>query len=183
MTARLRAPGSIEAFLEVGCAFGQVIRQLIHDGVPSERLYGTDLQAGFLDMGYDLFRDRDPSKSKATFIAGDMLKDDDVELDQLTGKIDVIYAQYFFHLFEREDQLKAAKRMVRFLNPRNPNVLIFGRNGGPKVDGWEKYVLDAQAWREMWHEVGEATGMSLWAEMDMESGEDWIKVRFSVCRM
>ncbi|KAK0652636.1 hypothetical protein B0T16DRAFT_505222 [Cercophora newfieldiana] len=182
VTTRLQSPEAAETFLDVGCSFGQVIRQLIHAGVPSERLYGTDLRPGFLDLGYDLFRDRDPEKSKATFIAGDMLRDDDAELDRLTGKIDIIYAQYFFHLFEREDQLKAAKRMVRFLRPGNPNVVIFGRNGGPKVDGWEKYVLDANAWRQLWDEVGEATGTSWRTEMEMESGDDWIKATFAVYR-
>lgn len=182
IAARFRAPDSTETFLDIGCAFGQVIRQLIYDGVPSERLYGTDLQAGFLDLGYDLFRDRDPGKSKATYIAGDMLKEEETELDKLNGKIDVIYAQYFFHLFERDDQVKAAKRMVRFLRPGNRDVLIFGRNGGLKIEGWEKYVLGAETWQKMWNEVGEATGTSWRTELDLESGDDWIKVRFAVRR-
>jgi len=34
------------------------------------------------------------------FVTGDMLGDN-VILDELRGKIDVIYVQYFFHLFER----------------------------------------------------------------------------------
>ncbi|KAK4450332.1 hypothetical protein QBC34DRAFT_484552 [Podospora aff. communis PSN243] len=183
ITTRLLAPGSTETFLDVGCCFGQVIRQLIHAGVPSERLYGTDLQPRFLELGYDLFCDGDLEKSRATYVAGDMLADeDDAALDGLQGKIDIVYAASFFHLFEPGDQLKAAKRVVGFLRSGNPDVVIFGRNGGPKVEGWEKYVLDAKQWRRLWEEVGEATGTRWRTEMETEEGDDWIKVRFAVYR-
>ncbi|KAK0619515.1 hypothetical protein B0T14DRAFT_537291 [Immersiella caudata] len=171
VVSRLRAPESAETFLDVGCCFGQVIRQLIFDG------------PGFLDLGYDLFRDRSEEKSRATYIAGDMLREDDAPLDELTGKIDIIYAAFFFHLFEREGQLKAAKRMVRFLRAGNPDVMIFGRNGGPKVEGWEKYVLNEEEWGKLWDEVGEATGTKWRTEMEREEGDDWIKVRFCCLRI
>ncbi|KAB5515119.1 hypothetical protein GE09DRAFT_1160989 [Coniochaeta sp. 2T2.1] len=75
VVARLTASGSMETFLDVGCAFGTVVRQLIAEGVPSERLFGTDLQPRFLELGHELFRDQE--SSSATFVAGDMLKEDD----------------------------------------------------------------------------------------------------------
>jgi ubiquinone/menaquinone biosynthesis C-methylase UbiE len=180
---RLKAPRSTETFLDVGCCLGHVVRQLIAEGVSSERLYGTDLQPRFLDLGYELFRDRDRIKNRATFVAGDMLQENDVRLEKLTGKVDIIYASAFFHLFEREDQIKAAKRMVRFLRPENPRAMIFGRNEGPKIVGWEKYVLDAESWQRMWDEVGEATRTCWRTEMDVESSNEWIKVRFGVYRV
>jgi hypothetical protein len=111
-----------------------------------------------------------------------MLREDDAALDEVNAKIDIIYAAFFFHLFEREDQLKAAKRMVGFLRPGNPDVMIFGRNGGPKIAGWEKYVLDAERWRRLWDEVGKTTGTRWRTEMDTEEGDDWIKARFAVYR-
>lgn len=165
----------------MGCAFGTVVRQLIAEGVPSERLFGTDLQPRFLELGHQLFGDRE--NTSATFVAGDMLKEDDTRLDVLNGRIDIIYASAFFHLFEREDQSKAAKRMVRFLNPQNSKAMIFGLNGGPKVEGWEKYVLDADSWQGMWDCVGEATGTTWRTEMEIiESNENRIRVRFAVYR-
>ncbi|KAK3315548.1 S-adenosyl-L-methionine-dependent methyltransferase, partial [Apodospora peruviana] len=180
VAARLKAPGSTETFLDVGCCLGSLVRQLISDGVcRSDRLYGTDLQQRFLDLGYELFRDNDAS-NKATFVAGDMLDENDERLDVLTGKIDIIHAAAFFHLFEREGQVKAARRMVRFLRPGNPNAMIFGQDGGPKVEGWEKYVLDAESWRSMWEEAGGATGMSFRTETDVSSSDDWIRVQFAV---
>lgn len=141
------------------------------------------MQPRSLDLGYELFRDRDRDKSRATFLAGDMLQENDARLEELTGKIDIIYAAAFFHLFEREDQMKVAKRMVKFLRPENPRTMIFGRNGGPKIEGWEKYVLDAESWRQMWDEIGEATETSWKTEMDVESSDEWIKVGFGVYRV
>ncbi|KAI0102732.1 S-adenosyl-L-methionine-dependent methyltransferase [Nemania sp. FL0031] len=175
---RLKAPGSGEVFLDVGCCLGHVIRQLIAQGVPSERLYGIDLQARFLDFGYDLFRDRD--STRATFVAGDMLWDKDPGLEGLSGKVDIIYASAFFHLFERENQVKVAKRMIKFLKPDIETAMIFGYNGGPKIPGWEKYVLNEEAWGRMWDEVGEATGTSWRTEMNVESNDEEIKVRFAL---
>ncbi|KAK7919903.1 porphobilinogen deaminase protein [Apiospora marii] len=177
---RLRAPEAADTFLDVGCCLGPVVRQLASQGVPDDRLYGTDLHAGFLELGHELFGDRD--RSRATYVAGDMLDENDARLDVLRGKIDIIYASAFFHLFEREGQLKAAKRMVGFLRADSPDVMIFGQNQGPKVEGWEKYVLDPGAWAELWEEVGQATGTRWRTEMEVESTDDWNNVRFGVYR-
>ncbi|KAM7215947.1 hypothetical protein V8F06_008705 [Rhypophila decipiens] len=186
VTTRLTAPGSTETFLDVGCAFGTVVRQLNALGVSGERLFGTDLQPRFLDLGNELFRDGQSSSSGITFVAGDMLDENDVRLDVLNGRIDIIYASAFFHLFEVQDQIKAAKRMVQFLKMQgcqNPGPVVFGCNGGPKIDGWEKYVLDADAWREVWDVVGQETGTRWKTEMEViEDNEDRIRARFVVYR-
>lgn len=183
VTKRLAAPGATESFLDVGCCLGSVPRHLASEGVSSDRLYGTDLQPLFLDLGYELFRDGDKSKSQATYVAGDMLKEDDARLDVLTGKIDIVYAASFFHLFERDDQIRAAKRVVSFLKPESTNALIFGCNGGPKCTGWEKYVLDTESWKSMWDEVGEATGTQWRTESVVDDKQETIKVRFAVYRI
>lgn len=122
--------------------------QLASQGVSDGRFYGTDLQARFLDLGYELFGDH--GRGRATYVAGDMLDENDARLDVLAGEIDIIYASAFFHLFEREGQLKAAKRMVGFLRPENPDAMSFGRNQGPKIECWEKYVLDPGTWANLW---------------------------------
>ncbi|KAI0399773.1 hypothetical protein F4802DRAFT_610610 [Xylaria palmicola] len=57
--------------LDVGCCVGQVLRKLAFDGVDSARLFGTDAEPRFLELGYDLFRDR--GRFKGGFVAGDIL--------------------------------------------------------------------------------------------------------------
>lgn len=153
-----------------------MIRYLITAGVPSERLYGTDIQPAFLNLGKKLFCDGD--KSKATFVPGDMLNGNDGRLDELNGKVDIIYASAFFHLFEKHDQVKAAKRMIRFLKPDNTRAMIFGRNEGKKTEGSGKYVLDSEGWKSVWDDVGEATGTKWRTELVDEGTETWHLVRF-----
>ncbi|KAL4768451.1 hypothetical protein BDW60DRAFT_210996 [Aspergillus nidulans var. acristatus] len=47
-----------QKLLDLGCAFGQELRQLIYDGAPGESLYSSDIQQEFLNLGYELFQDR-----------------------------------------------------------------------------------------------------------------------------
>ncbi|KAI1276966.1 hypothetical protein F5Y07DRAFT_398858 [Xylaria sp. FL0933] len=152
--------------LDVGCCVGQVLRKLAFDGVDSARLYGTDIEPRFVDIGFDLFRDRD--KFRGQFVIGDMLKpgeSDDERLDVLDGKMTFIHATSFFHLFTWDDQVRAATRMVRFLQPERRDVMIFGRQVGtmlPRDNGKagsdKVYLHNADSWQRLWDEVGERTG-------------------------
>ncbi|KAE8413051.1 hypothetical protein BDV36DRAFT_287349 [Aspergillus pseudocaelatus] len=54
-------------FIELGCGLGQDIRRLAYDGAPSENLVGLDLRNAIIELGYDLFKDRDTLKAR--FIA------------------------------------------------------------------------------------------------------------------
>ena len=42
---------SSNTFLDLGCCVGQVLRQLAHDGVSSSRLFGTDVEPRFMEVG------------------------------------------------------------------------------------------------------------------------------------
>lgn len=46
-------------FLDLGTCLGQDVRKLIFDGAPVDSVYGTDLLAEFVEIGYDLFRDEE----------------------------------------------------------------------------------------------------------------------------
>ena len=82
--------------VDLGCAFAQDIRQLVCDGVPAENLYGVELDERFIDLGYGLFLDKE--KLRSLFVVANVLEEHS-DLDRLDGKVDVVYASQFFHLF------------------------------------------------------------------------------------
>ncbi|KAI1501345.1 hypothetical protein F5X99DRAFT_382958 [Biscogniauxia marginata] len=173
---RLLLPKTAASFLDLGCCVGQILRQLAYDGVDSTKLYGIDVEPRFLDLGYDLFRDK--GKLKATLIVGDLLKHGEVGvqdegLGALDGRMSIVHATSFFHLFAWEDQLRAATRIVRFLDPGDPDVMIFGRHVGTTIpgerkgpDGDRRYLHDKETWQKLWDDVGKLTGTSWRAVME-----------------
>ncbi|KAF5851889.1 hypothetical protein GGP41_000617 [Bipolaris sorokiniana] len=168
-----------EQFLDLGCCMGQDIRKLVHDGVPSTNTYASDLKKTFWDLGYDMFLDK--STLKTQFLEADIF-DADSQLKQLDGKIDIINAAAFFHLFDWDDQFKAAKRVVQLLKPV-PNALIVGRQGGQPKAGTFSHVMKDQtafwhnpeSWKDMWKHVGEQTGTK-W-KVDAVLGEEDLSKR------
>ncbi|PON28818.1 hypothetical protein TGAM01_v201926 [Trichoderma gamsii] len=154
-----------EVLLDAGCAFGYVLRQLAADGSPASNLIGTDLQQGFIDLGYELFKDRD--SFSARFIAGDLLKPEDPNLDSIDGKVDIIHAAALFHLFDWDDQVTLGSRLVKFFKP-DANAMLVGRQVGTlyptkrgtqkdqDISGWYRHNLET--WQQLWDEIGDKTG-------------------------
>ncbi|KAH8794173.1 hypothetical protein BGZ57DRAFT_983441 [Hyaloscypha finlandica] len=151
-----------ENFLDLGCCFGQELRKVAADGAMQENLYGSDLRSEFFEMGYRLFRDRDALKSK--FIAAD-ITDPSSPLSELDGKIDIIYAGSFLHLFSYAELIEVCKRLVKLLRERKDS-LILGRQVGnvdagdyvQKINkGGKMYRHNAESFKKMWEEIGEAT--------------------------
>lgn len=150
------------------------------DGAPAHNLIGTDLQQGFIDLGYDLFRDRETLMSK--FFVSDILGND-ASPTELNGKLDIIHASSFFHLFPLSKQTEIAKRLVKLLRPV-PGSLILGRQTGNVKPGEYKHGShdqtgmwrhDASSWEEMWRAVGLNTG-SVWrVEANLESTQGFTK--------
>ncbi|KAI1746802.1 hypothetical protein F4782DRAFT_473473 [Xylaria castorea] len=167
---RLKAPGSQDTFLELGGFICQTIRQLTFEGVDSARLYGTDLHAEFIELGYQQFRDR--RTLKATFVAGDMLiPDEDYATSAMAvtfnEKISIVHASNFFHLFSWESQLVICERIVRFFRggfrAESP-ALLFGvqagslKPGNIRVGAFSVFLHDERTFQSLWDEVGSKTG-------------------------
>ncbi|KAK0785878.1 hypothetical protein LTR38_012182 [Friedmanniomyces endolithicus] len=110
-----KIPEGTQVYLDLGCAFAQNLRRLVFDGVPSAQCYGADLRLEFLDLGYELFADRATLESK--FIAADVF-DEESGLRELDGKVDIVDASSFFHLFTLAEQKKVARRVLGLLKPR-----------------------------------------------------------------
>ncbi|GME39809.1 methyltransferase domain-containing protein [Neofusicoccum parvum] len=170
-----------EQLLDLGCCFGQELRQLIHDGAPPTSLHGTDLRGPFLTLSHTLFIDAHilpPSR----LLAADIFDDGPASpLAPLAGTLSVIHASSFFHLFGRADQLRAAERCVALLRPA-PGVAVVGRQVGSRVPGERaagqegrvaRFMHDVASWARLWQEVGERTGTRWEVEGRMgEVGEE-----------
>jgi SAM-dependent methyltransferase len=150
-------------YLDIGCCVGQDIRKLVYDGAPAENLYGSDLMQDFLDIGYDLFLDKDTLN--ATFIAADIF-DPGPNLKQLNGTIDIVHAASFFHLFGYQQQVVAAKQIVALMKPKAGGVIVGQQIGN--VNAGERrrdtdqtksrFSHDIKSFAKMWEEVGDETG-------------------------
>ena len=164
-------------FLDLGCCLGQEIRQLVADGAPSANTYGSDLWGGLIEVGYDLFKDRE--RLQTVFIAADIF-DDASPLVALAGQMDIIYTGAFFHLFGLEEQEKVAARVVQLLAPK-PGSIVVGRQSGHEEagefgragdkSGRKHFRHNPQSWKELWERVGEATGSKWAVEADLKTRE------------
>lgn len=151
-----------DKLLDLGCCFGQEIRDLVFQGVPAENIFGSDLRQEFVDLGYDLFLDR--GKLATTFIVGDAM-DPKSELSSLNGKVNIIHATSFLHLFNWEDQVTLGKRFVEILSAK-PGSMVVGRQVGNvnpgeharKAGAGTRYRHDGQSFDRMWQQIGEETG-------------------------
>ncbi|TLD32234.1 methyltransferase domain-containing protein [Venturia nashicola] len=159
-----------ETLLDVGCCFGQELRKLVDDGVPPAQLYGVDLEPIFVNFGYELFRDRE--KFHATFLFGDMFQHSPDTFESLAGKINVVWASSFLHLFGWEDQLSLCNRIVGFLK-RKKGSTILGRQLGSVVPG-NFPLQDLMQAEPYWHSP--TSFRSLWDEVELAT-----KTKFEVC--
>lgn len=105
---------------------------------------------------------------KAHLFAANALGED-VALDKLEGKMDMVYAGAFFHLFGWDDQLEICKRIIKMLKPQKGS-LVFGRQTG-NVKGQATpatpivgkdppmiYRHSVDSFAELWDLAGRATG-------------------------
>ncbi|KAI8965518.1 hypothetical protein F5Y11DRAFT_293717 [Daldinia sp. FL1419] len=158
---RLSAPSA--TYLDVGCCFGQDLRQLVQDGIPSDRLIGLDVSQALMDLGYDLFLDRETIRSR--FVIADVFKGAEqgpVWTDLEKRGVDVMHCSAFLHLFTLEDQISAAKNLARLMKQ---DGMIVGRQMGSVKPGnvaavrnqTLSYRHNVDTLKDMWQKVGEAT--------------------------
>lgn len=158
----LKRVGGGEKLLDVACCFGQTVRQLVADGAPAQNIYGSDLEGGFIELGYKLFKDRDKLQSK--FFVADIF-DSASSLSDVRGQLDMIYAGSFFHLWGIKQQKEVSKVVANLLRPR-PGSMIVGRQVGA-VTAFERvsatgnmFQHNVESFQKMWKEIGDELGVT-----------------------
>lgn len=139
-------------------------------------MYGSDLKGDFIDIGYDLFLDRATLKTK--FIEADVF-DPESKLKPLDGTVDIVHAAAFFHLFDWDNQVTAAKRVVQLLKTQ-PGSMVVGRQIGnidahPIVyrfnSGKQMFIHNVESFAKLWKQVGDETNTKWEVEACLEDDE------------
>lgn len=172
-----RLKNNHETYLDLGCCFGQDIRKLVYDGVPSTQTYGCDLRTDFLDYGFDLFRDRDTLKTK--FFQADVF-DPNSDLNQLDGKVDILYAGSFLHLFPYSQQVEVCVRITELLADKEGSVVLGRQVGNSEAKPFEsvtnpgQMILrhNAETFKKMWQEVENLTGTRWRVDVELLKRDD-----------
>lgn len=177
--------------LDIGPGLGQDIRKLIYDGVPASSIVGLELDPGLLELGYDLFRDR--QTVNVPFVIGDLLvlgsntgtsdPDNTTTHDNsipdttpdLKHRFSIINASSLLHLFPLPIQQRLITAMIQLLIP-NPGSTILGwQLGSPTpMDYFDTANFTLQ------YRHSEDSFRELWADISRETGTDW---RVEVCEM
>jgi SAM-dependent methyltransferase len=166
-----------EKLLDLGCGFGQELRTLVVAGVPTTNLYGLDISDDFIELGFELFKDK--ATLQPQFITADLLASPAIP-PQLDGNLNIIFAGSFFHLFGWDDQLTLSKRAVAMLKAE-AGSMIFGHQIGqiqareslvPDVPSGKIFFHDPDSFKKMWQIVGEKT-RTKW-KVQVESTEQGI---------
>lgn len=185
--AKLKSDEDIK-LLDLGCCFGQDIRRLIIDGAPAKKLVGTDIEAGFIDLGYELFKDR--TSLGIRFEAGDFFLPPPSGPNLEAQSFDFVHASAFFHVFSWDEQVKAMTKTLGLLKAR-PESMLFGRLAGNaegkvvKFKGTrsgELYQHNKVTFVKLMREVEEKIGKELKVEVEEYSGKSgrWLMLRFSI---
>ncbi|KIM34568.1 hypothetical protein M408DRAFT_325934 [Serendipita vermifera MAFF 305830] len=145
-------------FLDVGCCVGQVLRQLIVDGVDPTQLTGVDLYQDYLTHGYDLFMDGPDSEHplKSRLEAGDIF--DPIFIADLNGRVTVIHISSVFHLFSWDRQLAVAKRLDELLVNTDEGLIVgsqLGVQGGGELAESHVFRHDSKTFKHLWESVGD----------------------------
>ena len=131
--------------------------------MPSTSLYGAELRPEFIELGYELFKDKETLQS--SFLVGDLFTGEHFRNLEEAGGVDVVYAASIFHLFDWEQQVRVAERVVGLLKKRKGSVVL-GRQRGNSTpreyehrtnQGGTMFRHNEESWRKMWRVVGEKT--------------------------
>ncbi|KAG2342482.1 hypothetical protein BDR05DRAFT_964090 [Suillus weaverae] len=173
--------------LDIGCCLGVDARKAAADGFPAKNIIASDVLNEFLQLTHELFKTV-PASYPGCFLPGDVfdpaflsiaVPSDDVSpapaidlsslksLNPLHGRISAINAISFFHLFNEEKQLHAARALAGLLSAQ-PGSIICGQQVGSLEKGIAAASISGSKDRLFAHSP--RTWSSLWDGEVFEKG-------------
>ena len=138
---------------------GTDVREFLLDGGDangSNRIIAVDLRQDFIELGQELFKGPTPG---IEFRTANFLESSDTNLDDVKGKVTLLYTGAVFHLFNEENQHIFANKIANLV-ARDKEVVVFGMHrGAPKKgprehrSGGILFCHDPQSWKDLWTEV------------------------------
>ena len=105
--------------LDYGCGTGDNVRQVIRDGFPRERITALDVNRASIDLGFDLYRDRD--KIGDLFIVSGTFPFGPAEFD-------LVYSASVFHVIADEREFR--NYLANAWSALRPGGVLFGSTLG-----------------------------------------------------
>lgn len=145
----------------------------MQDGAPATNLHGAELQEGFIELGYDFFRDKDTLQ--ATLIQADAFDlGEDSSLFGLVGKVDFLHLGMVLHLFGWEKQRELLENCVKLLRPAPSGSMILGQAVGDLEGGARPgrpiFAHNVETFNKMWSEISERTGLKFECRATLDEG-------------
>lgn len=99
-----------------------------------------------------------------------MLDADDKELEKLDGRVSIVHASNFWHLFSWDQQLAIALRLITFFSAEE-GAMVYGRQvGAAKTHAQSRagtsFLHDQESFQRLWDQVGVLTGTRWTVEME-----------------
>ncbi|KAI4090310.1 MAG: hypothetical protein L6R37_007903 [Teloschistes peruensis] len=183
-----------QTLLDIGTCLGQDLRKCVFDGAPADNLFASDLFPEYEELAWDLFRDRDKIPP-GHFFADNILAENEIFTSGPLmarlgpGQVDIITITMFLHLFNYENQLKTATRILRLLSQK-PGSIILGSQAGSidfgeqtlkppfhrSEDGSRRTVYrhNPESFERLWKEAGKVTGVPLKVSAVLQSPTDFL---------
>ncbi|KAJ8119495.1 hypothetical protein ONZ43_g3561 [Nemania bipapillata] len=153
-------------FLDCGCCLGQEVRKLAADGAPPHRLWASDIEPRFIELGFELFRDADKLPRDHFLCPGDLFADttdpSEDQLNVLNDKVTILNVSAVFHLFDLDEHQRIVNRCLRLLRKDTgvPMLVLGGHVGGQEPsrvergdNGKYRYLHNGETWEALWRGV------------------------------